>query len=347
MPLWVNLHGAYIVGFVLLMMFLGAEFIKHVCTGKKNVFIRGNLRRLALIIFAAAITANINPHFLEAWTYPLYLMSLEVSKGVIAEWRSPDFHLIYYKYFLVLIIGYFLALAYCRKKPDLTELAIPIFFICTGMVSQRHLPLTCLALLLSFSVLYQHLDFPTDWIKLFNAKISTSNPATAQLNNSTISFLNLILVSVVAITSLYTEASGKNEKVINSMLPVKATDYIIDNHINGNMLNDYGFGGYLIYRLAPGRKIFIDGRADMYGDAFVSDYLEIYNGGENWKKKFDSFSIDYIICTKMAPIRQLLLTEESFKEVFSDEFHSVLVRTSIKENGLSVADTQKSRKTLQ
>jgi hypothetical protein len=37
------------------------------------------------------------------------------------------------------------------------------------------------------------------------------------------------------------------------------------------VLNDYNFGGYLIWRGIPP---FIDGRVDMYGEAFVSAYLD-------------------------------------------------------------------------
>ena len=41
------------------------------------------------------------------------------------------------------------------------------------------------------------------------------------------------------------------------------------------MFNEYAFGGYLIFK---GVKAYIDGRADMYGDAFVQQYLAIAGG---------------------------------------------------------------------
>jgi len=331
MLVWVNLHGAYVVGFVLMAMFFFLEFVGYWVADRKNLIRKQDLLRLALAIAASAVTININPHFLEAWTYPLYLMSMEVSKGIIAEWRSPDFHKIFFKYFLVLIIGYLLCLVYSKKKPDLTELIIPIIFIFAGMVSQRHLPLTCFVLLLSISSLYKYLQPPAGLIKLFMEKRTVANAASTEISNSTTSYLNLILIVIVAASAFYMEMTGKNEKSINSMLPVRAVDYIIANNISGNMLNDYGYGGYLIYRLAPNQKVFIDGRADLYGDRFIGDFMSIYDGDANWKEKFNRFSIDYVICNINAPLRQLLLAEKSFREVFVDEFHSVLVRNHDKQ----------------
>ena len=41
------------------------------------------------------------------------------------------------------------------------------------------------------------------------------------------------------------------------------------------VLNGYAFGGYLIF---AGVKPYIDGRADLFGDAFLNDYAEIARG---------------------------------------------------------------------
>jgi hypothetical protein len=338
MPLWVNLHGGYAVGFALLALFLGCEWLGYLLAAYRDAATKRNLTKLSFAALLAVATANINPHFIQVWTYPFYLVSLEVAKGTITEWRSPDFHILFYKYCLLLIIGYFLALAYSRKKPDITELALPLFFICSAMVSQRHLPLMCITLLLFTSTLYPHLVLPTNWLKPMSKVGIARNAATRQMSPSTVAFLNILLVAILGGGVVYMKSIGKLQQAFEDSLPVKAADYIIENHITGNMLNEYGYGGYLIYRLSPSRKIFIDGRADMYGDAFVRQYLEIYNGGSRWKEELEKFSIDYVVCEKSAPIRQLLLTEGSFREAYADNLHSVLVR--------NVSPLAKASKTL-
>jgi hypothetical protein len=58
-------------------------------------------------------------------------------------------------------------------------------------------------------------------------------------------------------------------------MPQAAVDAVIGHHVAGPVLNDYGFGGYLIFSGIP---TFIDGRTDMYGDAFIKRDIEAVSG---------------------------------------------------------------------
>ena len=127
---------------------------------------------------------------------------------------------------------------------------------------------------------------------------------------------------------------AKADEQLNNFLPVNAASFVLANGISGNLFNTYHYGGYLIYRFLPNRKVLIDGRADMYGDKFFLDFHHIYSGRENWKIKFRELSIDYAIVGIDAPIRQLLREDASFVEVYSDKRHSVLVRNSAKYEAL-------------
>ena len=52
-------------------------------------------------------------------------------------------------------------------------------------------------------------------------------------------------------------------------------DYLDENLPTGNMFNEYSLGGYLLYAITPPPKVFIDGRADMYGESILKDYNTI------------------------------------------------------------------------
>ncbi len=56
-----------------------------------------------------------------------------------------------------------------------------------------------------------------------------------------------------------------------SVAPARAVSAVQKAGIKGPVLNSYGWGGYLIYLGIP---VFIDGRADMYGDSFFKQYVE-------------------------------------------------------------------------
>jgi hypothetical protein len=323
---WVNLHGAYVVGFALLLIFTATESLVYLHDVERDAERAKGLRKLIVMTALSAAVVNINPQGFGVWIHPFFLMAMDASKNLIVEWQSPNFHNAFYQYYLLLIIGFFVATSYCRKKPDLTEFSIPAFFIIAGIISQRHLPLTCFTLLLFSSALYNRISLPKLSQRWKGKSRLVHNMTRKQMNASLVPILNLLLVLVSATAVLSSEVAKRGSETLDNVFPVKATDYVVENNLKGRMFNEYGDGGYLIYRLAPQRKVFIDGRADMYGDSFIAEYIEISGGGPQWKEKFDKLNIDYVICGKSMPLRQLLLAEKSFKEVYSDRSHSVLVK---------------------
>ena len=61
-------------------------------------------------------------------------------------------------------------------------------------------------------------------------------------------------------------------------IPAGAADYLLANHIRGPIFNTYEQGGYLIWRLAPQLRVFIDGRA--LNETVYRDYHQIlFNEG--------------------------------------------------------------------
>jgi hypothetical protein len=123
------------------------------------------------------------------------------------------------------------------------------------------------------------------------------------------------------------EAVAKKYK---ESLPVGAVNFIDENNINGRMYNSYDIGGYLIFRLYPEQKVFIDGRADLYGDDFVKDYLQIETGGPRWESLFNTARVDFAIVDRQAAIRQLLMSREDYALVYDDRRYSVVVKRDAK-----------------
>ena len=60
-------------------------------------------------------------------------------------------------------------------------------------------------------------------------------------------------------------------------MPVTALAHVPPQLLSQPVFNEYAFGGYLIFK---GVKPYVDGRADMYGDAWVQEYLAIAGGAQ-------------------------------------------------------------------
>jgi len=326
MLVWPNLHGAFVAGIALLALFLVCEWITWFASWRREATSKARLKSLGVWTALAVLATLANPRFIEYWLYPFHVVNMEVAKGIISEWQSPNFHLTYDRYFLGVFLLLFAVLVHSRKKPSLTELAVPTFFIVAGFTAARHLPLACFAALPFFALFLRYVPWAnTDYAKRF-ALLKMTHGVNRQLDARRIAYLNVLLLCGVAGSLIYTQSRLPANQLVEGLLPVKAANFIVDNAISGKMFNEYGDGGYLIYRLYPQQKVFIDGRADMYGDDFMNEYLAIINGAAQWQENFEKHSIDYAVLPRDVPLRQLLLAVGTFKLVYDDERRSILLR---------------------
>lgn len=79
-------------------------------------------------------------------------------------------------------------------------------------------------------------------------------------------------------------------------LPVNLIDYMIREDIHGRIFNDYGMGGYMIYRLAPRSQVYIDGRTQIL---YPLEHLQAYKAAQYvpdvLKQEFQKYHFDLII----------------------------------------------------
>ena len=83
--------------------------------------------------------------------------------------------------------------------------------------------------------------------------------------------------------------------------PEQLVDFMIDNRDSGRIFNDYGVGGYLIYRLSPGHTVYIDGRTNiLYPLSHMQKYLEAMQSATVMKSEIEKYAIDYAILPNKA-----------------------------------------------
>lgn len=344
MAIWANLHGGYFIGLVLMAAFVTAEWLQYLTCSEKNDIAVARLKRLSIVALLGLLATAINPHGFHYWLYPYQAIVSSGDTNFISEWQSPNFHQPFYQYFLVIVFAYFVNMALSRKKPDFTEIVVPLIFIGGAFFSVRNLPLAGLVMAPHVAIFYRELQIKEALAKLvpnankvqkistpgtvFNRFISAGNKQVGEAE-TTINWL-IMIASVLAIALNYPVRKKEVESRVSDLLPVAAVDFVAKNKIQGNIFNTYHYGGYLIYRLYPDQKIFVYGRTDIYKENFINEYLEMYSGGKNWKKYFYKHNIDYVICETSAPIKQLLLLDNKFKLVFDDGKHSVLLKDNQK-----------------
>lgn len=336
MVLWVNMHAGYLIGIVLLALFILTEVAERLLERENGDELPPALKPLLQTLALCLVASLLNPYTYNQWLYPFQVMSLTATDS-ITEWKSPDFHKPLFKGYLLYLIGFFFLQNYTARRASLGGLLVPFSFITMSIVSVRHVPLALLATLPHYALTLRNLHLP--WrrqgamvqalLPRFDAfkrrARSAGSPAKAYLLSWAL--LALLLPGVVA---MHYAMSGRLDTFDNWAVPIGAVEFVNDNGIAGNVLNQYGQGGYLIFSLYPHSKVFIDGRADLYGDKFFTTHQTIVNAGDGWQKLLARYDIDYVLLPNDTPVLWPLNAGNEFKLVYCDEANSVLLRNNDK-----------------
>jgi hypothetical protein len=90
---------------------------------------------------------------------------------------------------------------------------------------------------------------------------------------------------------------------------------------------------YLIFKLPPGRRVFVDGRSDFYGPSIGADYQSLLVAGRRWPEVLQSYGFTVALLPLDWPLSTLLERDPGWTAVDRDNQAVLLVRrdASLKE----------------
>jgi hypothetical protein len=319
--LWANLHGFFVLGILLVGLYLVAAVLENLYTRTilhQSVSAQQIHRTytLALLLFLCFLASLINPYGFELYTLGWRFMGNKDLVRIIPELQSPNFFFTWAFEFMIafLLIGFAVVK---RKIPSLAELFIVAIFFHLSIQHVRYLPL--------FGLVAAPL---CGWLAR-----ELLDEIPSQFYRAT----RYALVGVVIIFSAYSVAHHRERESYlerNLLLargmefrqenyPVKVCDFIIANHFSGRMYNQINHAGYLIWRLSPEyHKVFTDSRYDVFGDTFVWEEQRIQMGiywdapGYNWDELLEKYAINFIVITRDAPLNARLGNHAGWRLVY-------------------------------
>ncbi len=132
-------------------------------------------------------------------------------------------------------------------------------------------------------------------------RVPKTTPVTFALNVVMI-VLVLAIVAAASAPSLVQRVDGK---LVARDFPITAADFLVQHPPPGHMLNVYGWGGYLIFRLDAQRTtqpVFIFGDAALDGDKLLRDYDHLQSLGVDQAQLFERYQINWVIFHANDPI---------------------------------------------
>jgi hypothetical protein len=305
--LWINFHSSFVIGFVVLTVVLGCSFMEFewglVVARRWSWSIRKTLA-IAMALSCAALFLNpIGPKLI--W-YPFEVMFTQpVNLGFITEWQQPDFGTSH-GLVLLIVAGLMVAIPLVRcvkiQVDEMLLVALLFYF------AARHGRMEFLFGIVAAPILCRLLADAWDRYQPEHDRI---------LPNAV-----LMLIAAVAVVLAFPNSRNLAEQV-NQNNPVNAVEFLQHSGLSGRMLNEYVYGGYLIWA-APQHRVFVDGRADVYEPAGVlADYMRFMSLDLDPKTILEKYRIDFCLLSQDQPIARVLPLIPGWRKVYSDK-HSVI-----------------------
>jgi hypothetical protein len=323
MLLWVNMHGGFIIGFILNGIYLFANivyfFVRKVTD--RNLYKKKAIV-LSLITSACLFVSFINPFGYQILLFPIKLVTERFYADNINEYLSPNFHSYSVIPFELLILLTLVIFSISKRRLNIIEIVLMITFAHMALFSVRYIPLFSI---IAAPILTKQIDLilKTNEGKFTNA-FKKKALSFSETDSSAKGFfwpaIAILLVILLAAKGSFTHSFDGKKK------PIAAANFLEQESIKGNMFNEYEFGDYIVYRNYPKYKVFIDGRSDMYGVELFKEYFKVKNFETGWEEIMEKYNINWIIFPSNSGFSRFLIMNNEWHLIYSDKVANIFVK---------------------
>lgn len=278
--LWVNLHAGFAVGLALSALFLAGELVERLLgLAPPNA---PRLKTAALVLLLDLLIVPLNPNGWRMFSYPIETLRSAAMQNYIAEWASPNFHRAEYWPFLLVVLATFSTLSWSRRKVRPRDLLLLLVSLYAGLCAIRMTPLF---VLIAVPLICQRLG---DW------PASRSRPwRPLPVSRPVLNGVIVLAMALFAVIHTGHVIQGQPQAEAQSF-PAGAAAFL-QTHPSGPIFNHYDWGGYLIWKLYPSTRVFIDGRADLYGKELLDQFANTYQLKDDWQHTLRQWNINTVL----------------------------------------------------
>jgi len=343
MLLWVNLHGGWIFGMALLGIYTFAALVESLRTPDGFAAIRAShrARAMASAFAVSAVATLVNPFGWRLHAHIYRYLGDRYLMNHIDEFRSPDFHGWSQRAFAVILVLVVIAfaggrfsgdrLSGGRRKVRLSHLLVVLLAVYAGFYSSRNLPVSSMLLVLvAGPILWANFASLADkpgawqWVRNGAARISDfSDRMGAQEMELRGHLWPVVSVALAFAVCLEGGWLGSRQLIHAQFdakkLPVAAVNFLQkesqDSQDSKNkdkqpsaepVFSTDAWGGYLIYRMYPERKVVVDDRHDLYGSDRIRQYLILTQGEPGWQSVLKDWQIRTVLLPTDSTLANLL-----------------------------------------
>jgi hypothetical protein len=316
--LWVNLHAGFALGPALLLAY-GIGLLLEVATGTTPAReARPILLRVLTLLAACLALVPLNPSRAELYRYPFDTLRSPAMRSFIGEWHSPDFHQWLYRPLALVWLLLFISIALAASRLTLKgRVIVPLLLTaCAALDAVRHIPIFVLTAM------------PVIAAALPQAAAAAPLPerrrAAAWVRPL---FLTVVVILMAALALVrWTQLAKRQDASEATQFPERAVALLQSGRYPTRIFAYYDWGGYTLWKLYPQYRVFVDGRADLYGDNILRQFTTAVQLHTGWKEVLDSWDVGAVLLPPSSALAQGLLLDPHWYAAFSDPRSILLVR---------------------
>ncbi len=309
MLVWANTHGGFVFGFL-----AWAAYVAGWLWGQWRGTARATVGADLLIVGATSLVASaITPALWHNWDAVLNNRSAFILSHTI-ETLPPNLAQPGVWPFVGFLVLALLLLLLRWRQVDASHCILLAGFSALALIMARNIPLFVIA---SAPIMAEWTRQTFDRLELWldiEAKIGGLDRVLRG------NVLPVIVVLVAAGLFAFQNFDSKTTfyDFSSRVFPVQAADWLESHPVQGHMFNDFNWGGYLLYRLWPAQRVFIDSQSDFYGEALVRQYESIAAGDPNWESELRHYTVNWIIVPSRSALAARVRGNPAWAVVYED-----------------------------
>jgi hypothetical protein len=319
--LWLNLHAGFALGPALLLAY-AVGLLFETAVGKTPwQQTRPTLLRVLLLLLACLALVPLNPSGAQLFHYPFDTLRSAGMRSFIGEWSSPDFHDWLYRPFLFVCLLLLVTLASSRSRPRGRVVAPLLLTLFAALDAVRHIPIFVLvAMPVIAAAIPAHSVTLTDSERLSDR--SGFRPGFRSIFNAAV----VILIAVFTLVKWVSLARHQNAREADQF-PQAAVAFLQASGPPQRIFVYYDWGGYAIWKLYPESRVFVDGRADLYGDDLLRQFKTAVQLRNGWRQVLDGWRVDALLLPPSCALAQALVLDSTWHTTFKDSQAILFIRT--------------------
>ncbi|MFQ5890176.1 MAG: hypothetical protein ACE5JR_09000 [Gemmatimonadota bacterium] len=327
--LWANLHGGFLIAFMLLAVFLADAAWQALADGGGAGSSR--LRTLGLVSGASLLACMVNPAGPEILAHTTGYLRAEYLVDGTQEYQSPDFHEPADQLFLaVLLLGAALAL-FGRARVRFLEGTLYLLWAAASLYSARNIPIFAVVALPGIAGWASRTvrTVAEDGGGIPRATAAACARWADRISRTDADLGRPVALAVVllALAALALSPSGRARyRFSPEVFPVEALQAAREAGVRGPVFNQFIWGGYLLYAAYPEIPVFIDGQTDFYGEKLTREYMRAIGVHEGWDEVLDRYGIAWTMVETRARLNQALALAPGWRLLHRDSTATIYLR---------------------